>query len=230
MPFVRIVPVALLAAAWLVLSTAQRLLLLWLAAPRLHGGLSSGFDALARGARLDLACAAVVVAPVALLCTLAPEKLWRARLVRRAAYLLFATACVALVSLLSVDALQFGVNQARLAHPMRERIVVAWRLLAGDEGRAKLATLVVIACLLSGLALAGILRKPFLVAWKEKAEPILRGRDVILVITACALALLIRPEGQAFGDQPVLSEIAGSSAPALAHATLDRLRGSAGTR
>jgi len=200
------------------------MLLTWLLWARLHAGLGDAFEAMARGARLDLACAAVAAAPIALWCTILPERAWKSRLHRAAAAAAFATGLVGIVGFLLVDALQFHVHHARLSHPLRERLQVALRLIAGNgnEGTLQVVAVTLLASLVAGLALALALRRPFRAGWKEASSPVLRGRDFILVIAACVLAVGIRPRGVPFPGVPVLGEIAGSSMPSVAHAAWTR--------
>lgn len=224
MPFLRLVPALLLAATFLVLATAQRLLLLWLLSPRVKPSLGDAFEALARGARVDLACTGLVLAPLALWCSILPERAWASRLHRLSAGAAFVAGITGIITFLTVDALQFWVHAARLDHPLRERLIVAWRMIAGAQSPWQLTAVVALGCLVASVLVALALRGAFRRAWKEVAAPLLRGRDFVLVLAACVLGVALMPRTPSFPAAPILDEIADSSIPPVARAVLQRVQ------
>ena len=212
MPFARLLPLITALAACLVLATAQRLLLLWLLWEGLAVTPRDAVIVLARGARADVACIAVPLLLMAPWWSLLPQRAWAARWHRVLAWLTWAGLITAGTSFIIVDGLQFLVHHARLGHPLRERLAVAFRLLARGEGALPMALVVALGCLLASAILVGALHRTWRVAHRAPAPILFRARDLVLIIAAGGLSLALFPRGGAFGDRPVLAEISRNSA------------------
>jgi hypothetical protein len=224
MPFRRMFPVLLVALTFLVASCAQRLLLLWLTQASTHPTSRDVAPLLVHGTRVDLGIAAFLVLPGAAWLSLLPEKIFAAKWHRWSAAVKAALATLLVVAFLTVDALQFTVHHARLAPPVRQRLLIAWHALGSDDERAKLGAAIVTGILLATALLVVATRRPWKAAW-ESLEPVAeRLRDLVIVIGLGAALILTMPRKAPFPDRPVLGEVAGSSIPPLARAALARLQ------
>ncbi len=212
MPFGRVLPLLAAIAACLVLATAQRMLLLWLLWDRLSSTPREALLVLARGARADLAVTAVPLLVIAIWWSLVPQRAWASRWHRAVAWLSWSGLVAAGVTFLVVDGLQFLVHHARLGEPVRERLVVAFRLLARGEGATAMALVVALGSLVASAFIVAGLHRAWRVAARERAALLLRARDLVLILAAGVLALALLPRGAAFADRPVLAEIAHNAA------------------
>jgi len=225
MPFRRIFPVLVVGLSFLVASCGQRLLLLWLTQASTHPTSRDIAPLMVHGTRVDLGLAAFLVLPGAAWLSLLPERAFASAWHRGLATAAAALAMLGIIAFITTDALQFTVNHARLAPPLRQRLLIAWHALGADESeRLKLGVITALGVLVATAIVVLATRKPFKAGWGSLEPAAERIRDLIIVVGLCVALILTMPRSVPFPDRPVLGQVASSSLPALGRTILDRLK------
>jgi hypothetical protein len=224
-PHRRLVPVVALAALDLVLCTAQRGILASVArqgAPIEPADIGA---ALVAGTRLDLAVVAVLFAPAVAWVTICPERLWCWRPHRIALGVLVVTGIAARVAFLALEAIAFQADGTRLGGGARTALLRAWNESVERHGAPGLA-IALAALVLSGAALAALLRPLLEKGWSEPAATVgPRLRELLLVLALGTLAVVTSlPLAQRFPESRILHEISGNGATRIGAAALQRAR------